>query len=111
MTATTKLGRLAALAEALDAPEFRDGIAPAQLRALRNMADALAKALAEMDVPVTADTVMAVITGAHMQAQMANATNPLAALLTNVTKVTPQADGWLFAAVAMLAVDVLDGAA
>ena len=78
MSAPNSLKIIREFAEALDTDEFLENSSLAQRALLRRQADELRKVLNKQHLPITADTLVAVMAGATMQASMDAAANPLA---------------------------------
>ena len=90
----TKMERMALMATEVTSAEFRDQMSPALGRACREAADGLASGLASVDISLSADVVLALVVGATAQA---------------ATSGSKQPHNGLAAAIALLAVDVLEG--
>ena len=92
----TKMERMALMATEVTSAEFRDQMSPALGRACREVADGLAAGLASVDISLSADVVLALVVGATAQAATA-------------TSGAKEPHNGLAAAIALLAVDVLEG--
>jgi hypothetical protein len=109
MTTVGKMSMLTELAQATHGPTLTDLASPAQLRAWRQIADAIVASFGQNDVPVTVDTLFAFTMGAAMQSSV-HARSPLAPmqkLLTGEDAGSPSSH--LIAAVGYIAADLLDG--
>jgi hypothetical protein len=105
----TKLAKLTEMAELVHDPEFRDNAAPAQLRAWREVADALVGSFDREGIPITVDTLMAFLLGATVQAAIAGH-SPLAPVQQMLTgQKSGVASPHVMAAVAFVAADLLAG--
>lgn len=104
----TKLERLGVMASALASDELRDKLSPAQMRECRGLADAIRSGLAEIDITLSADVILALSFGASTQAAVAR-TDPVAAALSALMPGNDGAHPGVMVAVAMLATDVLEG--
>jgi hypothetical protein len=97
------------LAQVLDGAEYGDGLSQVQKRALRESADTLVTGLAELGLEPTIPTLMAIWTGAALQATRTAPTDVLGQLLKMRSKEVSGPAPELMLVLAHLARDVLAG--
>jgi hypothetical protein len=99
-------------AETLDSQQFLDSTSNLQRAMLREQADGLREVCKKQGLPVTADTLVAFVSGATMQAAMTAAANPLMKTMNAMLKQdgdSTEANPVLMLMVAYLARDILAG--